>query len=134
MEEDPKSTIRVKMTVEGVEFEIQCKIDELRDVVDKVLAAVTESRVKESVSSTKERGRIAGLAGRGETCKNVIMRLWEEGWFELARGLGEVHAEMGRRGFHYDRTAVAHALVDLVREGILTREGRPRRYHYLAVR
>ncbi len=37
---------------------------------------------------------------------------------------------MARRGFHYDRTAVAHALIDLVKDGILTCEGKPRRYQY----
>jgi len=44
--------------------------------------------------------------------------------------LGEVHNEMARLGFHYDRTAVAHALIDLVKDNILTREGKPRRYQY----
>ena len=65
---------------------------------------------------------------RAETCKGVIQRLWEENWFLQPRGLGEVHSEMARRGFHYDRTDVAHALIDLVKDGILTREGKPRRY------
>ena len=53
-----------------------------------------------------------------------------ESWFSKHRGLSEVHSEMARRGFHYDRTAVAHALIDLVKDGILTREGKPRRYQY----
>jgi hypothetical protein len=62
--------------------------------------------------------------------KGIIQRLWEEGWFSNAKGLSEVHSELARRGFHYDRTAVAHALIDLVKDGILTREGKPRRYQY----
>jgi len=37
---------------------------------------------------------------------------------------------MARREFHNDCTAIAHALVDLVKDGILTREGKPRRYQY----
>jgi len=41
---------------------------------------------------------------------------------------------MARRGFHYDRTAVAHALIDLVKDGVLNREGRPRRYQYVQKR
>jgi len=41
-----------------------------------------------------------------------------------------VHNEMARLGFQYDRTAVAHALIDLVKDNILTREGKPRRYQY----
>jgi hypothetical protein len=47
-----------------------------------------------------------------------------------ANGSSEAHSEMARRGFHYDRTAVAHALIDLVKDGILTRQGKPRRYQY----
>jgi hypothetical protein len=67
---------------------------------------------------------------RAETCKGLIQKLWEENWFAAAKGLSEVHSEPARRGFHYDRTAVAHALIDLVKDGILTREGKPRRYQY----
>jgi hypothetical protein len=37
---------------------------------------------------------------------------------------------MARKGYHYDRTAVAHALIDLVKENVLTRDGPPRRYQY----
>jgi len=47
-----------------------------------------------------------------------------------ANGPSEAHSEMTRRGFHYDQTAVAHALIDLVKDGILTRQGKPRRYQY----
>jgi len=68
------------------------------------------------------------------TCKGLIKALWKEGWFRTPRALGEVHEEMARRGWHYDRTAVAHALLDLVREGVLTRQGRPRRYRYVQKR
>ncbi|HVP40505.1 MAG TPA: hypothetical protein VMS95_00955, partial [Candidatus Krumholzibacteriaceae bacterium] len=71
----------------------------------------------------------AGVA-RAETCRGLIMRLWEEGFFVVARGLSEVHMEMAKRGFHYDRTAVAHALIDLVKDGVLSRDGKPRRYVY----
>jgi hypothetical protein len=41
---------------------------------------------------------------------------------------------MGRRGYHFDRTAVAHALTDLVREGLLTRMGEARGYRYVQKR
>jgi len=41
---------------------------------------------------------------------------------------------MARRGFQYDRTAVAHALIDLVKDGVLNREGIPRRYQYIQKR
>lgn len=129
------SPVHVKMKVGAVEFEIQCNIDELRNVVDKILASVSKSELgRQEAASPIARTRMHGITGRGETCKSIILDLWNDGWFQVGRSLGDVHGEMGRQGFHYDRTAVAHALVDLVREGILTRVGRPRRYQYLQKR
>lgn len=124
-----KQTVRLKMKVGNIDFEIECNVEEIREVVDNVLAAVNERGINSNIANT-ERSNIA-IPGRGETCKSIILRLWKEGWFDSGRSLSDVHGEMGRRGFHYDRTAVAHALVDLVREGVLTRIGRPRRYQYL---
>lgn len=126
---EDKSIVRVKMRVGDVEFEIECGVDEIGGVVDRVLAAVGERHVP-GISG----GEKPGFVGRGETCKGLLFGLWQEGWFGVGRSLGEVHTELGRRGFHYDRTAVAHALVDLVREAVLTRIGRPRRYRYLQKR
>lgn len=125
MSEGEKPPIRVKMKVGNVEFEIECREDQLKDAVDKILSTVTE-HAKETVTLTEQ----AVPSTRTETCKGVIQGLWSEGWFASPRRLGEVHSEMARRGYHYDRTAVAHALVDLVKDGLLTREGRPRRYRY----
>jgi len=113
------------MKVGDVEFEIECKEEQLQAAVSEVLSLVTEK--------LKEIPLIAGIGGtpqRAETCKGVIQKLWEEGWFETSKSLDDVHGEMAKRGFHYDRTAVAHALIDMVKEGVLTREGRPRRYQY----
>jgi hypothetical protein len=124
-ETQPKPPIRVKIKVGEIEFEIECQEDQLQATVDKILSTVTE-KLKESPLISER----AAAPPRAETCKGIIQRLWEEGWFGEAKGLSEVHTELARRGFHYDRTAVAHALIDLVKEGILTREGKPRRYQY----
>jgi len=115
-EKGPKPPIRLKMKVGNLEFEIECREDQLKEAVEKILSTVTE-HARETVVPA-------------ETCKGLIQRLWSEGYFASHKGLGEVHSELARRGYHYDRTAVAHALVDLVREGLLSREGRPRRYRY----
>ncbi len=124
-EKEPKPPIRVKMKVGQIEFEIECQEDQLQATVDKILSTVTE-KLKESPLISER----AAAPPRAETCKGIIQKLWEEGWFSEAKGLSEVHSEMAKRGFHYDRTAVAHALIDLVKDGILTREGKPRRYQY----
>jgi hypothetical protein len=124
-EKEGRNPVRVKMKVGYVEFEIECDQEQLQAAVSKVLSLVTE-KLNETPS-------IAGTVGapqRAETCKSIIQKLWEEGWFEAPKSLDHVHGEMAKRGFHYDRTAVAHALIDLVKEGVLTREGKPRRYQY----
>jgi hypothetical protein len=124
-DQPPKQPIKVKMKVGNVEFEIEGTVDQTNEAVGKLLATVTE-KLKESPLM----GEREPVPPRAETCKVIIQRLWQEGWFSTARGLGEVHSEMARLGFHYDRTAVAHALIDLVKDGVLTREGKPRRYQY----
>ena len=120
-----KPPIRVKMKIGNIEFEIESQEDQLKSAVDKILSTVTE-RLKD-VQLTSERH---APPPRAETCKGIIQKLWEENWFSEPRGLSEVHSEMARKGFHYDRTAVAHALIDLVKDGVLTRNGKPRRYQY----
>jgi predicted transcriptional regulator len=127
-EQEQEKPIRVKMKVGNVEFEIEGTVDQTNEAVGKILATVTE-KLKETPLITERE-----TAPSRETCKVIIQRLWEEGWFSSGRGLGEVHSEMARRGFHYDRTAVAHALIDLVKDGVLNREGRPRRYQYVQKR
>jgi hypothetical protein len=124
-EKEARLPIRLKMKVGSLEFEIECQEDQLQPTVDKILTTVAE-RLKETPLMTER----SASPPRAETCKGVIQKLWEEGWFTVAKGLSEVHSELARRGFHYDRTAVAHALIDLVKDGILTREGKPRRYQY----
>ena len=124
-EKEARPPIRVKMKIGEVEFEIECQEDQLQPTVDKILSTVTEKLKDMPVMAERP-----APPPRAETCKGIIQKLWEENWFSAAKGLSEVHSELARRGFHYDRTAVAHALIDLVKDGILTREGKPRRYQY----
>jgi hypothetical protein len=119
--------IKVKMKIGEIEIEIESQEDQLQSAVDKILSTVTEKLKDTRLATVAER---PPPPPRAETCKGVIQKLWEENWFSHPRGLSEVHSEMARRGFHYDRTAVAHALIDLVKDGMLTREGKPRRYQY----
>ena len=125
MTENPQPPIRLKMKVGNLEFEIECQQDQLEESVQRILATVTQYAKEPMIIPERPLP-----APRAETCKGLIQDLWKEGYFATPHGLGDVHSEMARRGFHYDRTAVAHALVDLMKEGLLTREGRPRRYRY----
>ena len=124
-EADSEKPIRVKMKVGNVEFEIEGTVDQANEAVAKLLSTVTEKLKETPLISERET-----TPPRAETCRGIIQRLWEEGWFATPRGLSDVHNEMATRGFHYDRTAVAHALIDLVKDDILTRQGKPRRYQY----
>ncbi len=128
MTESQKPPIKVKMRIGDIEFEIESPEDQIQTAVDRILASVT-THLKENQLSTSM-GERQAPAPRAETCKGVIQKLWEENWFSEPKGLDDVHSELARRGFHYDRTAVAHALVDLVKDNLLTRIGRPRRYRY----
>lgn len=130
-ESKESSRVRVRLSVGGVDVEVECGVGEVGNVVDEVLRALKDHGV-EGGTATSVDNRTA--VGRGETCKGLLMKLWQESWFELGRSLSDVHSELARRGFHYDRTAVAHALVDLVREGTLTRLGKARRYKYVQKR
>lgn len=114
------------MKIGDIEFEIEAQPDQIQTAVNQILATVTEHSKNINLQTTE---RPAPLP-RAETCRGVIQKLWEENYFTQQRSLDEVHNELARRGFHYDRTAVAHALVDLVKDNILTRIGKPRRYQY----
>ena len=115
------------MKIGDIEFEIEAQADQIQGAVDKILGTVTERLKNTNLTQTAER---AGPLPRAETCRGIIQKLWEENWFGEPKNLDDVHSELARRGFHYDRTAVAHALVDLVKDNILTRIGKPRRYQY----
>jgi hypothetical protein len=126
--ETPQSPpIKVKMKIGEIEFEIEAQPSQIQTAVDQILSTVTERAKNLNLGQIAER---QAPLPRAETCKGVIQKLWEENWFSEPKGLDDVHSELARRGFHYDRTAVAHALVDLVKENTLTRIGKPRRYQY----
>jgi hypothetical protein len=122
-EEPRKVTVRLKRG--SWEVEITSAEDRLQQAVESVLAGMSskEPMLVEAQDSDIQR--------KGETSRSIIQGMWKEGWFSSPRALSEVHEEMSRRGYHYDRTAVAHTLVDLVREGSLFRDGSMRNYRYI---
>ncbi|MCS7120574.1 MAG: hypothetical protein RMJ07_04160 [Nitrososphaerota archaeon] len=122
--------VHIKIRVRGVEFEIECREEQVGDVVQKILATATQYAEKSSTSLEEKTTSIT----KAETCRGVVEQLWRDGWFSKPRSLGDIHEEMTRIGYHYDRTAVAHVLLDLVRDGILTRDGKARRYVYVQKR
>jgi len=125
-EEQKPPTVTVRLKRGAWEIEITSQEDRVQQAVESVLAGMASKEqvlVQAQEPETDQR--------RFETCRGVILTMWKEGWFASPRALSEVHEEMSRRGFHYDRTAVSHTLVDLVREGSLFRDGSMRNYRYV---
>ena len=125
-ESERPPSITVKLKRGSWEIEITAQEDRVQQAVESVLAGMAskeQALVQAQDAEPDER--------RFETCRGVIVTMWKEAWFASPRALSEVHEEMSRRGYHYDRTAVSHTLVDLVREGSLFRDGSMRNYRYV---
>ncbi|MCZ6616009.1 MAG: hypothetical protein O7B32_01680 [Thaumarchaeota archaeon] len=123
-----ESDIKVKLKRGQWEVEITCPEDKIRQAVESVLAGLAPS-AQEEPSYTRNISTT-----RSTTCRTLLLGLWNEGWFSTVRDLSAVDDELSRRGYHYDRTAVSHSLADLLREGILSREGMARSYLYVQKR
>jgi len=124
------NTVKVRLKKGSWEIEISCPEDKVKQVVENVLSGMENVSVEKEtiVSARKQQPR--GSA----TCKGLIETLWAENWFATERSLADVHEELSRRGYNYDRTAVSHSLTDLVRENVLTRTGTMRAYRYVQKR
>jgi hypothetical protein len=114
------------------EVEVTCPEDRVQQVIESVLAGLSSQTA--TPGQTPVEPIRAAAERRSVTIRTLLEDLWREGWFGEPRSLAEVDDEIGRRGYHYDRTAVAHTLTDLVREGVLSREGQPRTYRYVQKR
>ena len=131
---------RVKQVVESVLSsldtakimgpEVQSQLDALRREID----FLKTRPIAELVPEGQQQQQQKLTTKSGITCRGLLENLWFEGFFVSERSLGEVHEELSRRGYNYDRTAVSHSLTDMVRENILTRIGTMRNYRYIQKR
>jgi hypothetical protein len=132
---------RVKQVVESVLSsldttkmlgpEVQNQLDELRREIDFLKTRPIAELMPENPQQQQQQ-KVTTKSGM--TCRGLLESLWFEGHFVSERSLGEVHEELSRRGYNYDRTAVSHSLTDMVRENILTRTGTMRNYRYIQKR
>jgi hypothetical protein len=122
--------VTVKLKKGGWEVEISCPPEQLQKAVESVLSSLPMSFPPSNHASVGEKQQ----SSANKTCRGLIVELWEESWFEEARSLSEVHEEISRKGYHYDKTAVSHSLTDLVRENLLSRNGNMRNYTYIQKR
>jgi hypothetical protein len=129
MAETEGKPITVRLRRGGWEVEITCSESQLKSAIESVLSSLGASG-QVSIPRPEE----AEIAQGNKTCRGLIVDLWRESWFSDGKTLAQVHDEIGRRGYHYDRTAVSHALRDLVLETVLTRQGNSRNYLYIQKR
>ncbi len=153
MIEGPPEEVKIKLKHGDWEVEITCAETKIKQVVENVLSSLDMSKlvnpiVQEEFESLRreiETLKSGGIGSRiskdsdktakgGMTCRGLLDSLWQEGYFANERALAEVHEELGRRGYNYDRTAVSHSLADMVRENILTRTGTMRNFRYIQKR
>jgi hypothetical protein len=156
--EAPQSdVVKIRLKHNGWEVEITCAENKVKEVVRNVLDSIDHPSPLDEKNTVaigdlqKQVENIRMLIGSdtivpnkevvrrekksphksGMTCRILLETLWEEGYFANQRLLAEIHEELLRRGYSYDRTAVSHSLTDMVREGIIIRNGTARNYVYL---
>jgi hypothetical protein len=129
-------TVRLKRG--AWEVEITCPEDRVKQIVENVLAGLDTSIQQEPIATvsvpTIAEPVVEKRKDQHVICRDLLLVLWQEGWFSSERNLTEVYEELARRGYHYDKTSISHSLADLVRENILTRIGTMRNYRYVQKR
>jgi hypothetical protein len=148
--------VKIKLMHGDWEVEITCKEATVKAVVQNVLAGMDssvassngntqfvnrlEARINEIESKIQNMNSLTGSEKYdgskrtqkiGITCRSVLDLLVKDKYFFNERPLGQIHEEISRRGYNYDRTAVSHSLTDMVRERILFRVGTIRNYRYI---
>lgn len=152
---DPQpEEVKIKLKHGDWEVEISCAENRVKQVVENVLSSLDTKvldsgiqsrldKIQSEIEALKSRhGTLEGVqktegvakAKGGMTCRGLLETLWQENYFASDRALGEVHEELGRRGYNYDRTAVSHSLADMVRENVLSRTGTMRNFRYIQKR
>jgi regulator of replication initiation timing len=158
MSSPPAEEVKIRLKHGEWEVEVVCIESRVKQVVESVLSSLDTAKMmgpelqsqldalRREIDSLKTRPSTELMADdqhqqqqkvatkSGMTCRGLLENLWFEGHFISERSLGEVHEELSRRGYNYDRTAVSHSLTDMVRENILTRIGTMRNYRYIQKR
>jgi hypothetical protein len=156
MSGSPAEEVKIRLKHGEWEVEVVCIESRVKQVVDSVLSSLDNAKMmapevqsqldalRRDIDSLKTRPLAEPMPEEqqqqkvttksGMTCRGLLENLWFEGHFVSERSLGEVHEELSRRGYNYDRTAVSHSLTDMVRENILTRIGTMRNYRYIQKR
>ena len=153
----PPSEVTIRLKHGDWEIEVSCIETKIREVIEDILTSIDNvsqdepalsfqiNEIRKEIESLKATSNMTlrntnmssgdvhtkKLQKGGATCRSLLEKLLFERYFEAEKLLGNVHEELSRRGYNYDRTAVSHSLTDMVRESILTRVGSLRNYRYV---
>jgi predicted transcriptional regulator len=128
--------VKVRLKIGSIEVELECPQKDLEKTIKNVISAIENNIEKKGITIEKEEVKNEVIQKRkisdNLTCRDLIEAIYKEGWFSEERSLSSVVEEIARRGYNYNSTAVSHVLLDLVRQGILERKGKPRNYRYVS--
>ncbi len=153
----PPTEVTIRLKHRDWEIEVSCIETKIKEVIEDVLTGIDSvshddptlgfqiDEIRKEIESLKATSNMTlrninlssgdvhskKLQKGGATCRSLLEKLLFERYFEAEKLLGNVHEELSRRGYNYDRTAVSHSLTDMVRESILTRIGSLRNYRYV---
>jgi hypothetical protein len=125
--ENVLSSIDNNVSPQDLSLDVQ--INEIKKEIELIKTTMNMNILNPNIGPTDTRRKTAQKGG--STCRSLLENLLLEGYFETEKLLGNVHEELSRRGYNYDRTAVSHSLTDMVRENILSRVGSMRNYRYI---
>ena len=153
----PPTEVIIRLKHHDWEIEVSCIETKIKEVIEDVLTGIDSvshddptlgfqiDEIRKEIESLKATSNMTlrninlssgdvhskKLQKGGATCRSLLEKLLFERYFETEKLLGNVHEELSRRGYNYDRTAVSHSLTDMVRESILARIGSLRNYRYV---
>jgi hypothetical protein len=153
----PPTEVTIRLKHRDWEIEVSCIETKIKEVIEDILTGIDNvshddptlgfqiDEIRKEIESLKATSNMTlrninlssgdvhskKLQKGGTTCRSLLEKFLFERFFETEKLLGNVHEELSRRGYNYDRTAVSHSLTDMVRESILTRVGSLRNYRYI---
>lgn len=109
---------QVRLEVEGPEEEVKAAISEFLDKT----RDFPEQKVMQD--ETKRKSFENSITARIEILKN-------ENFFSVPKSLNDVQKKLAELGYHYPRTSLSPALLQLIRQRVLRRIGIPGKFHYV---
>jgi len=108
---------------------------------EKLLESSLVGSVDRRKPSRRRRGRLAnthnenGQENTGSRSTSELSRLLDqlvqEGYFRQTREVGDVRAELAKRGHHFESRGVATPLLNLTRRGVLQRDNTSGKWQYI---